>query len=91
MYLAHRIGGWPMQRVLWRYVETGVLRFYALTDQDAGRMQDLMQQFRNIPMDLADASLVVAAEFLNLSQIFTLDAHFHAYRIHGTGAFLLIP
>lgn len=29
------------------------------------RMQALMEQYRDLPMDLADASLVAAAEVLN--------------------------
>ena len=39
-----------------------------------------MRQYHDAPMDLADASLVVAAERLNLRRIFTLDSHFRAYR-----------
>ena len=31
-------------------------------------------------MDLADASLVAAAEQHDLRRIFTFDRHFHAYR-----------
>jgi uncharacterized protein len=48
------------------------------------RMRTLMRQYHDAPMDLADASLVVAAERLNFRRIFTLDSHFHAYRIDGT-------
>jgi hypothetical protein len=43
-------------------------------------MKQLMEQYRNTPMDLADASLVTAAEALNFSRIFTLDSDFYVYR-----------
>jgi hypothetical protein len=33
------------------------------------------------PMDLADASLVVAAESLTLRRVFTLDRDFYIYRL----------
>jgi predicted nucleic acid-binding protein len=42
-------------------------------------------------MDLTDASLVVAAERLNLHRIFTLDSHFYAYQINGTQPFEVVP
>jgi predicted nucleic acid-binding protein len=54
-------------------------------------MRALMRQYHDATMDLTDASLVVTAEGLNLRRIFTLDSHFHAYRIHGTDAFEVVP
>jgi predicted nucleic acid-binding protein len=46
------------------------------------RSFELMEKFADHPMDLADASLLVAAESLNANKIFTLDRHdFETYRI----------
>lgn len=46
-----------------------------------GRMFDLMDQYLDHPMDLADASLVVAAENFGIRKIFTFDRkHFATYR-----------
>jgi len=42
-------------------------------------------------MDLADASLVALAEERSLKRIFTLDADFGIYRLHGRGHFELLP
>jgi predicted nucleic acid-binding protein len=39
----------------------------------------------------ADASLVAAAEQLQLRRIFTLDRYFHAYRSDGKNPFDVIP
>jgi predicted nucleic acid-binding protein len=83
MYLLYTFGGYPLQRLLWGYVERGALRFYALTETDAVWMQALMAQYRDMPMDLADASLVAAAEALRLTSIFTLDSDFYVYRVNG--------
>jgi predicted nucleic acid-binding protein len=46
------------------------------------RSFQLMDQYADHPMDLADASLVVAAETLRTRKIFTLDRDdFSTYRI----------
>jgi predicted nucleic acid-binding protein len=42
-------------------------------------------------MDLADASLVAAADTLRLDRVFTLDRHFHAYRRFDTQPFTVLP
>ena len=39
-------------------------------------METLMEKYKDLPMDVADASLVVTAETRNISRIFTLDSHF---------------
>ena len=56
------------------------------------RMTTLMHKYRDRPMDLADASLVVLAEERGLKEIFTLArADFTMYRIHGRTRFRLWP
>ncbi len=42
-------------------------------------------------MDLADASLVAAANALGVRRIFTLDGDFHVYRLAGNSAFEVAP
>jgi len=42
-------------------------------------------------MDLADATLVALAEERKTKRIFTLDANFTIYRLHGRGRFELVP
>lgn len=65
MYLARKAGGWPMQQLLWRYITEGALQLYPLKESEQERMRDLMEQYRDTPMDLADASLVATAETVN--------------------------
>jgi predicted nucleic acid-binding protein len=59
-----------------------------------GRMLEMMDQYLDHPMDLADASLVVAAEYLAIRKIFTFDRkHFAAYRFrrgHRLEAFVIV-
>jgi uncharacterized protein len=91
MHLAHRAGGWPMQELLWRYVRDGLLVLHDLGPDERERMPSLMEQYRDTPMDLADASLVATAEALGLVRIFTLDHHFRVYRLDGSRAFDVVP
>jgi uncharacterized protein len=45
------------------------------------RLEQLMQQYRDLPMDLADASLVLLAESAQEGRIVSTDERdFHAYR-----------
>ena len=91
MYLVYQIGGWPLQRNLWEYIEEGVLHLHSPDETEQKRMRQLMEQYQDTPMDLADASLVVAAEVLHLTRIFTLDSDFYVYRINGAEAFEVVP
>ena len=44
---------------------------------------ELMEKYADHPMDLADASLIVAAEALDIRRIFTLDRNdFSTYRVN---------
>jgi predicted nucleic acid-binding protein len=55
------------------------------------RMPALMEQYRDLPMDLADASLVALAEEQRLREVFTLDRDFRVYRLPDGHAFNLVP
>lgn len=50
-----------------------------------------MGEYDDLPMDVADASIVTAAERLETNRVFTVDSHFHAYRIEGRRAFEVVP
>ena len=51
----------------------------------------LMQKYSDIPMDFADATLVLLAEETGCSQVLTLDERgFRAYRHHGKSRFTLV-
>ena len=91
MYLLGRYGGWLAQQDLWGYIADEILVIYHHTLDELTRMETLMEQYRDIPMDLADASLVTMAEALNQRQIFTLDRDFYIYRLRGNQLFEVLP
>ena len=64
------------------FITDGGIEVLFLDDQLLGRALKLMVQYRDAPMDLADASLVAVAESRNLRTIFTVDRKdFAIYRI----------
>lgn len=56
------------------------------------RIVELMEKYNDIPMDFADATLVVLAEDTGINEILTLDLRgFNAYRINGKTRFEILP
>jgi len=54
---------------------------FAMTAEHLPRITVLMRQYRDLPMDLADASLILLAEELGEGRIVSSDERdFHAYR-----------
>lgn len=83
---------WRGQKALWSRIETDALTLSSLDVADAPRMRELMEKYRDLPMDLADAALVRVAERDGLSQIFTLDRrHFSIYRPGRRRRFAILP
>ena len=54
-------------------------------------MAVLMEKYQDRPMDLADASLVAAAERLGIRQVFTVDGDFQIYRLADGSALASVP
>ena len=91
MYLIGRVLGWTGQVALWRLVERGTLQVVDISADATSRMRALMEQYRDLPMDLADASLVAVAEERRLTRIFTLDSDFRVYRLPRGQHFDIVP
>lgn len=58
---------------------------------DMARMKALMQKYRDVPMDVADAALVRVAERERISRILTLDRHFRIYQLPRRARFAVLP
>lgn len=90
-YLLRSVGGWPYVASLWSFYDRGFLRLHSFNEAEAQRVRALMAAYRDIPCDLADASLIAAAETLGRQEIFTRDGHFYAYRMQDGSAFVVRP
>lgn len=91
MYFAYEAGGWLMQKALWQLIRRGDLRLHIASSDEEERMQALMEQYQDTPMDFADASLVAAAEVLRIARVFTTDGHFYVYQRYGNQPFEVVP
>lgn len=64
------------------FILKGGAAVWFMDDVGLQRAFGLMEQYADHPMDLADASLIVAAEALKVNRVFTLDRQdFETYRI----------
>jgi predicted nucleic acid-binding protein len=90
-YLVGRIGGYRLQAHLLALLERGIVRLHDHAPGEISRMAALMNRYQNVPMDLADASLVVVADVLEDRKVFTLDSDFRIYRLSDGGAFEIVP
>ena len=90
MHFLGQAGGHRYQEALWNMRRVGRLEIHSTTDLEADRMAELMQQYWDTPMDLADASLVAAAESRALRRVFTVDADFLIYRLADGSALEVI-
>src|ERR1700694_1640158 len=91
MYLLGSGAGWRGQEPLWRMVRAGQLVLAEVKSSMLARMPALMEQYSDLPMDLADASLVALAEERHLRDVFTLDRDFRVYRLPDGNELSLLP
>lgn len=91
MYLTGREDGWNMQQFIAEYVVTETLRLHTPTKQETARILQLMEQYADRPMDLADASLIALAEAQGYTRIFSIDSDFCVYRLADGSALEVVP
>ena len=78
--LASRLGHVAHERFIESAIR-GAFTLFALAPSHLPRIRELIVKYRNLPMDLADASLVVLAEELGSGRILSTDTRdFGAYR-----------
>jgi len=66
----------------------GAFEVFELKKQHRERIVNLMLQYSDLPMDFADASLVLLAEYLGHGKILSTDCRdFHTYRWKNTKPF----
>jgi predicted nucleic acid-binding protein len=66
-----------------RLVDQGVIELAFVAGPHISRILGLMEKYRNLPMDFADACLVVMSEQKKDVLLVTTDGDFSVYRRHG--------
>jgi uncharacterized protein len=68
------------QIALLEWINRGGIYLIEIESYHVVRLIELSEKFKDVPMDLADATLIVAAESNNIKEIATIDSDFYVYR-----------
>ena len=63
-----------------KWINRGGLQIFELEIQHVIRLIELSEKFSDVPMDLADATLIVASEAKGITKIATIDSDSYIYR-----------
>lgn len=63
-----------------KWINRGGLQIFDLEFYHLIRMIELSEKFTDVPMDLADATLIVASEAKGITKIASIDSDFYVYR-----------
>ncbi len=91
MHVLGRRAGWRGQAQLWSLVLGGALGLLEIPAARRDRVRELMEKYRSLPADLADAALLVLAETHRVRTVFTLDKHFRVYRLARGRVLRVVP
>lgn len=69
------------------WVYAGAVTIESIETADLQRIIELTKKYADLPMDFADACLVLLGEKFNIDTIATIDRDFDVYRIEGKRPF----
>lgn len=83
---------WRAQKNALEFILRGAFQLVPASINSLRRVSALMERYRNVPMDYADATLVALGEELETDWVFTLDRRgFGVYRLGQRKTFQIIP
>lgn len=63
-----------------KWIDSGGLKIFKLEERHFGEIIELFEKYSDIPMDLADASLLIASDELNIKNIISIDSDFNIFK-----------
>ena len=63
-----------------KWIELGGITIYDISQDDISQIRVMMEKYIDIPMDLADASLMYIANREKITTIVSIDSDFNLYR-----------
>jgi predicted nucleic acid-binding protein len=91
-YLLHRWLGHAIMRAFIENLQDPIWHIEPVQPQDWARVSELLKQYADARLDLVDATLVAAAERLNIETILTLDRRdFRLIRPNHVDYFSILP
>jgi predicted nucleic acid-binding protein len=83
---------WQAQKICLEFLLRGAFLLIPHSQTSLKRVAVLMEKYRNVPMDYADATLVALGEELGSNLVFTLDQRgFSTYRLNQRKPFQQFP
>lgn len=90
-FLADRLGQ-PAERAFARSISTGELIVEPVEPRDWERIEELLDEYGDLPLGIVDASIVAICERLGATTLATLDRrHFSVVRPRHCPALTLLP
>lgn len=65
------------------WIERGAIEIFDLNKSHLSRIIELSKKYSNVPMDFADASIIIYSEETGNKDIITIDSDYQIYRIKG--------
>ena len=63
-----------------KWIKLGGLKVEDIETEEIDKIIKLSEKYSDIPMDLADAALIVISERLGIKEIITIDSDYYIYR-----------
>jgi uncharacterized protein len=84
--------GWRPQKACMKFFLRSAALLVPSSRASLQRVTELMEKYRDVPMDFADGTLVALGEEAGTDQVFTLDRKgFSTYRLRGKKVFRIVP
>jgi predicted nucleic acid-binding protein len=64
----------------YKWIQRNAIQIINFTQKDLDRIIELTTKYSDIPMDLADCSLIMISELLSITNIITIDSEYYIYR-----------
>ncbi len=66
----------------YKWIQKNAVQIINISNENIQRIIDLTKKYSDLPMDLADGSLILISEILSLKNIITIDSEYYVYRTH---------
>jgi uncharacterized protein len=63
-----------------RWIDNGGLTVLSFSQPHVKRLIEMSEKYSDVPMDFADATLILVSEIENVNDIVTIDSDFYIYR-----------
>jgi hypothetical protein len=63
-----------------KWISLGAVELKQISIADISRIIELSEKYSHVPMDFADASLIIVSESENIKEIISIDSDFYIYR-----------